>query len=212
MSDALAPEVLVSAIEHYSYCPRQCALIHVEQIFDENVFTIRGRLAHERIDDAGGKVTRGVRLVRSLPIWSDRLALRGKCDLVEFRSTGPFPVEYKLGNAATRHAELQLCAQGLCLEEMTGEDVPRGALFLYQPRRRHEVIFDDALRDATVAIVREVRSVLRQQRLPEAPNDARCPPCSLVFSCLPGVVADRDRMRGLQGALWRPLAAGSDGS
>src|SRR2546421_12437828 len=90
-------EVPVSALEHYSYCPRQCALIHVEQTFDENVYTIRGRLAHERVDAGDDTIRQGVRVMRGIPLWSERLGLRGKADLVEFRADGPYPVEYKVG-------------------------------------------------------------------------------------------------------------------
>ncbi|HEY8489746.1 MAG TPA: Dna2/Cas4 domain-containing protein, partial [Dehalococcoidia bacterium] len=90
-------EVPIGALEHYSYCPRQCALIHVEQTFDENQFTIRGRLAHERVD-RGGETERGdVRVLRGVPLWSDRLRLRGRADVVELRPEGPYPVEYKVG-------------------------------------------------------------------------------------------------------------------
>src|SRR3982751_2247131 len=88
-------EVLISSIEHYSYCPRQCALIHVEQTFDENLFTIRGRLAHERVHTQDDEIRQGVRLARAVPLWSERYGLRGKTDLVEFREEGPYPVEYK---------------------------------------------------------------------------------------------------------------------
>src|SRR5207247_5217209 len=89
--------VLISALEHYSYCPRQCALIHVEQTFDENLFTIRGRLAHERVHTQDDEIRQGVRLARAVPLWSERYGLRGKTDLVEFREEGPYPVEYKVG-------------------------------------------------------------------------------------------------------------------
>src|SRR3954470_4175210 len=113
-------DVPISAIEHYSYCPRQCALIHVEQTFDENVYPIRGNLAHERVDAAEETVRSDVRVARSVPLWSERYGLRGKADLVEFRADGPYPVEYKVGARRGRHADLQLCAQALCLEEMLG--------------------------------------------------------------------------------------------
>ena len=198
-------EVQISALEHYSYCPRQCALIHVEQTFEENLFTIRGQIAHERVDSAGDSVERGVKVARALPLWSDRLSLRGKSDLVEFRETGPYPVEYKLGKRAGIHADLQLCAQALCLEEMLGMDVSRGAIYYHGLRRRHEVEFDAALRSATLRAVEAVREQLRSQQLPPAPNDARCPACSLLNACLPSIIGEQARMRGLQGALFRPL-------
>lgn len=195
-------DVAISAIEHYSYCPRQCALIHVEQTYEENVFTVRGQLAHERVDTAEPSTERGVRTLRAIPLWSERLGLRGKADLVELRPEGPYPVEYKVGRRRGAHADLQLCAQALCLEEMLGQPVPRGAVFYHAERRRYEVIFDQVLRASTVAAVENVRALLREHLLPSAPNDARCRHCSLIDACLPAVVADSAHLRGLQGALF----------
>ncbi len=195
-------EAPISALEHYSYCPRQCALIHVEQTFDENLYTIRGTLQHERVDSGDGRAERGVRVVRSMPLWSARLRLQGKADVVEFRPEGPFPVEHKSGPYRRPHADLQLCAQALCLEEMLGVAVPQGAVYSYADRRRHPVVFDTALRQATEQAVADIRAMLAQQRVPPAPNDARCPRCSLINSCLPFVVAEEARLRGLQGALY----------
>jgi CRISPR-associated exonuclease Cas4 len=203
--DELIP---VSAIEHHAYCARQCALIHVDRTFDENVFTVRGSQAHERIDVPGSELVRGVRYERALPIWSDRLGLIGNADLVEFRAEGPYPVEYKVGRRRQRGArfrpeDLQLCAQAMCLEEMLGTAVPRGAVFYWTTRRRHEVELSDVLRRSVVVAIDEIRAVLDAQRLPPAPNDARCRDCSLNVSCLPGVVGEPDRLRGFQGALFR---------
>jgi len=198
-----APEVTISALEHWSYCPRQCALIYVEQVWDENQFTIRGTVAHEKVDAGDREIMRGVHLVRAIPLWSERLGLSGKADLVEFRPQGPYPVEYKVGRRRGEHAEIQLCAQALCLEEMLQTAVPRGAVFHHAERRRYEVEFDAALRARTEATVAAVREMLRTQNLPQAPNDARCPRCSLINACLPGVVAERSRLGGLQGTLYR---------
>ena len=206
-ADTWAPEddpleVPISALEHYSYCPRQCALIHVEQTFDENLYTIRGKLQHERVDSGDGRAERGVRVVRSMPLWSARLGLQGRADVVEFRPEGPFPVEHKSGPYRPPHAGVQLCAQALCLEEMLGVAVPQGAIYSYADRRRHPVAFDTALRETTERAVQAVRAMLQQQRVPPAPNDARCRHCSLINSCLPFVVAEGARLRGLQGALY----------
>jgi CRISPR-associated exonuclease Cas4 len=198
-------DVPISALEHYSYCPRQCALIHVEQTFDENQFTIRGQIAHERVDSGEDRSLRGVRTVRGIPLWSEQLGLQGKADLVEFREDGPYPVEYKVGRRRSEHADLQLCAQALCLEEMLATSVPRGAVFHHAERRRYEVEFDARLRARTVEVIGAIREQLRRQELPPAPNDARCPNCSLVNACLPSVIGERARMRGLQGALFRPI-------
>lgn len=196
-------EVLISAIEHYSYCPRQCALIHVEQTYDENLYTMRGKLSHERVDSGDDTPNRGVETVRAIPLWSERYALRGKADVVELRPEGPYPIEYKSGRRHGQHADLQLCAQALCLEEMLGQPVPRGAIYYAATRKRHEVIFDAQLRAKTLAVVVAVRKMIAAQQLPDAPNDERCPNCSLLNACLPMVVGEPARMRGLQGALYQ---------
>jgi len=202
-------DVPISAIEHYSYCPRQCALIHVEQTFDENLFTIRGRIAHERADSGDDAANRGVETARSIPLWSEQFGLRGKADVVEFRVDGPYPVEYKVGRWVGVHADLQLCAQALCLEEMLGDPVRRGAIYYHAVRRRREVLFDEALRQQTVSVIASIRSILHEQSLPPAPNDARCPNCSLINACLPAVVGESARVRGLQGALFHPIDSGA---
>lgn len=209
--------VLVSAIEHYAYCPRQCALIHVDQTFDENVYTVRGTLAHERVDIPASELASGVRYERALPIWSERLGLIGKADLVEFRPEGPFPVEYKAGRRRVSGArfgpeDLQLCAQAMCLEEMLDTRIDSGAVFYWTTRRRHPVAFTPALRAAVEEAVRGIREQLMAQRLPDAPNDARCKRCSLIVSCLPAVVAAPARIRGLQGALFRADDVRSSGA
>jgi CRISPR-associated exonuclease Cas4 len=205
------PEVPISAIEHYSYCPRQCALIHVEQTFDENLFTVRGQLAHTRVDSGADTVAAGVRVRRDLPIWSDRLGIRGRADLVEFRASGPFPVEYKVGRVRGVHASLQLCAQALCLEEMFSVSVGGGAVYSHADRKRHHVAFTPELRASTRAVIEAIRADLIGQRLPPAVNDARCPNCSLLNACLPSVVAEPARIRGYQGALFRPRTAEEGG-
>ena len=183
--------VLISALEHFSYCPRQCALIHVERIFDENVFTLRGRYAHERADDPHTTLENGVRMERALPLWSDRLGLQGRGDVVEFHPGGRIiPVEYKNGpRRERRHDDVQLCAQALCLEEMLGASVHTGAVYSLQTRRRRDVPFTDTLRDETEEIIAQVRAVQQSRGpLPPALNDARCPRCSLLDACVPATV------------------------
>jgi len=184
-------EVLISAIEHYSYCRRQCALIHIEHTFDENLYTIRGELAHERVDAGGLERRANVRVERAIPLWSDRLGLRGKADVVEFRPDGPYPIEFKVGPPRGRHADAQLCAQALCLEEMLGAAVPRGALFHVATRRRREIEIDGALRSRTLELIDGVRQMLTEQFVPPPVADRRCAHCSLMESCMPDVVADR---------------------
>lgn len=183
--------VLISALEHFSYCPRQCALIHVERIFDENVFTLRGRYAHERVDEPHTTLENGVRLERALPLWSDKWGLQGRGDVVEFHPDGRVvPVEYKNGpRRERRHDDVQLCAQALCLEEMLGVPVETGAVYSLQTRRRRDMAFTDELRDETQGIVAQVRAVQQSRGpLPPALNDSRCPRCSLLDACVPATV------------------------
>ena len=187
--------VPISALQHHAYCPRQCALIHVEQVWDENVYTLRGRRAHERVDEAGGASRDGVRTERTLPLFSDRLGLVGKADVVEFGPDGtPLPVEHKVGSrskgAWARTAdEVQAVAQAVCLEEMFGHPVPTAALFYGKTRRRVEVDVTPARREDLGRRVAEVRALLAEARLPAPVADGRCPKCSLVETCMPGVVA-----------------------
>lgn len=182
--------VMVSAIEHYSYCPRQCALIHVEQVFDENVFTLRGRGVHERADEPVSETVGGVQIERALPIWCERLGLYGRADVVEFRADRiPYPVEYKHGpRRQRRHDDLQLCAQAACLEEMFSTAVARGAVYYHSTRRRREVVFTPELRAQMEEIVLLIRQMRRDGRMPPPVNDARCPRCSLADACVPAVI------------------------
>jgi CRISPR-associated exonuclease Cas4 len=203
-------DVLISAIEHYSYCPRQCALIHVDQTYDENLYTIRGRLMHERVDSGDDMPNRGIEIQRGIPLWSDRYGLRGKADAVEWHEGVPYPVEYKVGRRNGTHTDVQLCAQALCLEEMLNVAVPRGAIYYGATRKRHEVIFDQELRVRTLELVLSIRAMLIAQQLPVAPNDARCPNCSLLHACLPDVVGRRERLQAFQRLLFDPLPLQGD--
>lgn len=202
----------LSAIQHAVYCLRQAALIHLERLWAENRFTAEGDVLHAVADKGGSRKARGVRRVMALPLASQRLNLTGLADLVEF-APGPdgetaFPVEYKRGKPKLHRAdEAQLCAQALCLEEMTGRPVPEGALFYAQTRRRVAVPFDAALRALTEAAVTDLAAVLASGRTPPpTPHRARCKACSLLELCRPEAVARpvrswRDRM------LARALAA-----
>ena len=200
-------DVLISALEHYSYCPRQCALIHVEQTYDENMYTMRGKLMHERVDSGDTEANRGVATQRAIPLWSERYGLRGKADAVEWHNGVPYPVEYKVGRRKGTHTDIQLCAQALCLEEMLGVAVPRGAVYYGANRRRHEIVFDEALRAQTSSIIAAVRAMVAAQQLPNVPNDERCPKCSLIHACMPHVVAQHGQLQALNRALFIPLAA-----
>ena len=178
--------VPVSALQHYVYCPRQCALIHVECVWEENLYTMRGNRAHKQVDLPHEMMHEGMQVEYSLPIWSERLGLIGKADVVEFPNGVPYPVEHKVGRRQSRHAdEVQLCAQALCLEEMLGVAVPKGAIFYRASRRRREIPFTDRLRREILQITNEVRVLLAQTRLPPPVSDGRCRNCSLVEICMP---------------------------
>lgn len=196
MMSELADPIMLSALEHYAYCLRQCALIHVEQVWSENLYTMRGQDVHERVHDDSSHELSGVKLERSLPVWSQTLNLIGKADLVEFYGTQPYPVEYKSGRRRRGTPEtLQLCAQAICLEEMFGVEVPKGALFWHGSRERQEVVFTDSMREQVKRVTQAVREMLEQRITPPPVNDKRCENCSLKESCLPGVVADKLRSR-----------------
>jgi CRISPR-associated exonuclease Cas4 len=204
-SEELEP-VLLSALEHYSYCPRQCALIHLEQTFDENVYTLRGQAVHQRIHSVGSTTEQGMRVERSLPLWCDRLGLVGQADLVEFHAGTPFPVEYKYGKYRAKeiqHAAVQLAGQAICLEEMTGLTVSRGAVYCHSSHRRYEITITPDLRRKVESITAAIRNMLLTDRMPPPLNDKRCINCSLNATCMPGIVGNGVRARTLVLQLFR---------
>lgn len=183
VEDALAP---ISALQHYLFCPRQCALIHVEQIWAEDGATAEGRLLHERVDGGKPDRRRGIRIVRGLVLRSLALGLVGKADAVEFHGRTPYPVEYKRGRPKAHRAdEVQLCAQALCLEEMFGEVVAEGALFYGQTKKRLIVAFDTELRSQTKQIAADVRRMILEAQTPLPRFMPGCRRCSLVDQCRP---------------------------
>lgn len=178
-------EVPLSALEHFDYCHRQTALIHIEGIWSENVETVRGDLSHAVVDLPGVQHRHGVTIVRSLPVWSSIHGLRGVCDLVEFHDQQAVPVEYKVGKHLTGGpAELQLAGQALCLIE-AGFEVPTGYLYSVAERRRHPVPISQELLDRVTQAATAIRHLLDTATLPPARNDNRCRRCSLREDCLP---------------------------
>lgn len=194
-----AGAIPISALQHWSYCPRQCALIHVEQAFADNVYTARGHAAHAQVDEPRAERTGTVRVERAMPLWSERLGLVGKSDLIEFDAQGtPYPVEYKHGARRQRiHDDLQLAAQAICLEEMTGKAVPLGAIYHFGSRRRREVVIGTDLRLKVEEATAAVRQMLAVGVLPPPVNDARCRHCSLNELCQPKILAAGERYRAL---------------
>lgn len=184
--------VPLSALQHWAYCPRQCGLIHIEQAFDNNLHTQRGNAEHAVVDQPGMELRKGLRIERALPVWSDVLGLIGKADVVEFEPSGaPYPVEYKHGSRHKAAAiamcdDIQLAAQAMCLEEMTGHDVAEGALYYASSRRRRVVPIDAELRAAVIDAVEAVRLMLACGKLPNPTSDIqRCKACSLRDRCQP---------------------------
>lgn len=184
----------ISALEHYAYCPRQCALIHVDGMWSENVHTVRGRFGHRRADANFQRSERGRLVLRAVPLWSDHLALAGRADAIEISGDEVVPVEYKMGTRHGDAAEIQVCAQALCLEEMLGVPVRSAAVWYAGPRRRRAVELDEGLRSRTLEVIDAVRRLFGSPVLPGAPDDARCAECQLLGHCLPGIVAHPRRV------------------
>lgn len=211
MQEPLDP-IPLSALQHWAYCPRQCALIHLEQAFEENIFTLRGQAVHTKADQPGVELRAGLRVERALPVFCDRLGLVGKTDVVEFLPDGtPYPVEYKHGSRNKKAAiaacdDLQLAGQALCLEEMSGKPVPEGALFYATSKRRRVVPITPELRAAVEATATAIRAMLSAGRSPPPVNDERCRACSLRDLCQPEALADKAELVALHDALFDPEA------
>ena len=207
--------LMISALEHLEFCPRQCALIHVEGVWTESAQTAQGRVLHERAHNAPSETVNGVRIARHLRICSHELGLVGVADVVEFHPIDasppptapllsgvvlpglpgrwqPFPVEYKRGRKRTEMSYfVQVCAQALCLEEMLKVPVPAGALYHCQSRRRQEVVLSPELRERTQARARELHEMISAGRVPPPEHGAKCKFCSLMPQCVPKLPPSR---------------------
>lgn len=191
----------ISALQHYLYCPRQCALIHIERQWAENRQTAEGQLLHKRADQPQSERRKGIRTVTAMPLLDLQLGITGVADVVEFHRDGDieqvFPVEYKRGRPKAHHAdEVQLCAQALCLETMLGQSVISGALFYGQTRRRKDIAFDDELRTLTRQTIVATRNMIISGKTPSAHYEPkRCDACSLIDLCQPRLL---NRARGVE--------------
>ena len=182
----------ISGLQHLAFCPRQWALIHLEQVWVENERTAEGRLLHEHADLPGENRRASVRTTRGIWLRSEKLHLTGRADIVEFRPE-PYPVEYKRGKSKPNDCDtVQLCAQALCLEEMLHTDIAHGAIFYGAPRRRQEVIFTPELRGRTEELVATMHRLYRNRETPMAQPGIYCKSCSLVHICLPKATAQRN--------------------
>jgi len=196
--------LMLSGIQHFAFCPRQWALIHIEQQWQENVLTTEGNDIHRRVDDKEFDESRGdKRIVRSVPLVSERLRIRGIADMVELTKQQDdseesivlgnrdglwraAPVEYKRGKPKpdVRDA-VQLCAQAICLEEMLRTSIPTGFIYYHEIRRRENIIFTDALRDRVEMLVASMWSLYEEARTPRAEYKKHCMQCSLLSKCKP---------------------------
>ena len=191
----------LSALQHFIYCPRQCALIHLEQQWTENRFTAEGRAQHDRVDRPEHETRNGIRTEYAVLLRSLRLGLIGKADAIEFHSTDEaqhfksspekslrvFPVEHKRGRPKPTHCDwVQLCAQALCLEEMLEVKIEDGAIFYGQPRRRENVEFTPELRAETEQTAQRLHALMQSGKTPPAEYDKKkCEACSLLEICMP---------------------------
>lgn len=193
----------LSGLQHFVFCRRQWALIHIEGQWAENYRTVDGHLMHERVHDQEFRESRGDCLtVRGLAIHSTELGVSGQCDAVEFHRAPagialqnreglwlPYPVEYKRGKPKKHSAdELQLCAQAMCLEEMLCCSIPEGALFYGEPRRRTVVLFTPELRETVRRDSDEMHQLYHRGHTPKAKPSKSCNACSLKELCLPQLV------------------------
>lgn len=190
----------ISALQHLLFCERQCALIHIEQMWAENLFTAEGQIMHKKVHEVDSESRGEIRIEYGLPLRSLRLGLIGKADVVEFhRETGaektiwrPFPVEYKRGKPKKgNYDRVQLCAQAMCLEEMLNVKVKAGALFYGRTRRREDVAIDSALRSETKETARRLHKLIEAKITPDADYSKQCRQCSLFEQCQPKVLSKK---------------------
>ena len=185
----------LSALQHYAFCPRQCALIHIEQAWADNYLTAQGHLLHKRVDSGDPETRNGTKFERAVMVSAEKLGITGKLDLVEKDlKTGKLtPVEYKKGKAKPGNWDkIQLCAQGLCLEEMTGQVVTEGYLWYWQTRKREFVAFNEDLRQQTLAVIQQVQAIFSSGELPKPKYEKKCKACSLLDICNPQLI-EHDR-------------------
>jgi len=204
----------ISALQHLAFCPRQCALIHLESLWDENRLTAEGRTLHDKTHKPLTESGPGIRIARSLRLHSFRLGLVGQADVVEFHDLPngsddgipiegslklwlPFPVEYKRGSPKFGHCDMiQLCAQAICLEEMLKVRIEKGALFYGKPRRRQEVILNEDLRKETEELATCLHELYNSGKTPKAHYDKKCKSCSLLDVCMPKITGVKKNIAG----------------
>lgn len=196
----------ISGLQHFSFCRRQWALIHIEQLWAENLRTVEGNLLHEKAHDSSLKERRRELLItRDMKVFSSSLGISGNCDVVEFHRSDsgvplqgqeghwkPYPVEYKHGAPRQDHAnELQLCAQAMCLEEMLCCEIPEGALYFGETRHRETVHFTEDLRQEVRENLLQMHELYRRQHTPKVKPSKSCNACSLKELCVPKLMKQK---------------------
>lgn len=178
--------ISISALNQFVFCPRRCALMHVEGIWSDNEHTAKGTILHKNADEKGYETDGKAKLLRALPLFSHKYGLSGKADIVEVHQDEIIPVEYKKGKRREfDNDNIQLMAQALCLAEMFKKNVARGFIYHAASKRRREVIFDENLRNETISVIEAVRELLAFETIPAAEFKPRCNGCSLYGTCLP---------------------------
>lgn len=182
--------VNISALQHFAFCQRQCALIHLEQVWQENYLTAHGRQLHERVDSGEPETRKGVRFERGVVVTAPILGLTGKLDLLEHHKVSDqfVPVEYKRGKPKANDIDkVQLCAQAMCIEEMLTVEVKQGALWYWQTRKRIEIELDTNLRGQTKDLIAQVQQLFINGRTPAPTIGKHCKACSLIDICQPNL-------------------------
>ena len=192
--------LLLSGIQHYIFCKRQWALIHIEQQWQENLRTIEGAILHEKTHDDTIREKRGDLIIsRGMGVFSPSMGIVGSCDVVEFYKdpdgvnifgrNGTYkviPVEYKRGKPKEIESDaMQLCAQAMCLEEMLLCKIPKAYLFYGEIKRRQEIVLDEILRKSVIAMVKEMHELFDKRYTPKVKPSKSCKACSLVDICMP---------------------------
>ena len=200
--------IQLSALQHYAFCPRQCALIHVEQTWTESRLTAEGRIMHEHVHEEGDESRGDVRIERGVALRSLNLGLIGKSDVIEYHrqtdgSWQAFPVEYKRGKPKPDDSDkVQLCAQAMCLEEMLNVHISSGALFYGKTRRHLDVDFNEALRRETQDVAQKTHELIEAGQTPKPVYAKRCESCSLITACMPQTI---QKKRSVESYLKRML-------
>lgn len=182
--------IMISALQHYIFCPRQCGLIHIDDVWQDNLFTLRGEILHEKVDTDSFETRGDIKTVRGLRIHSYKYGLVGRCDVVEFKDTSNgkeiLPVEFKAGEPKEDISDkVQLCAQVLCLEEMLNVEISKAAFFYGKIRRRNIIAITEELRKQTEEVISKVRELVDSKTVPKIEYSSKCRNCSLISICQP---------------------------